>query len=331
MKKTFLLLAIFSISRISIAQLVLSSNSYNQDFNDIGNGLPIGWSCYTHAKSDSLGIDVSATKYYETPVKWSVTYGEFRNSASANAFPFYGSADSLAQSAATDRSLAVRQVSASSSSFPGSDPGAAFTLKIANTVNLTAFHLSFKLQSLDSTSPRQSTWSVDYGFGDIPPVFTPASPVGILTTGGNTYSNNTITVDFGNALDNQSGPVWIRIVCLTATTGSGNRTTTGIDDYTLSWTGAASGIADVKTEFSSIRVLNANDQSISVGFSITNSTLVTASVYSLAGQELYSEKYHVASGENVISIPIDDLSSGMYFIEVKNKSASRVVKAVIGK
>ena len=46
----------------------------------------------------------------------------------------------------------------------------------------------------------------------------------------------TVNINFGNALDNLSGDVWIRIVCLTAATGSGSRCTFGIDDVNLNWT-----------------------------------------------------------------------------------------------
>ena len=49
-----------------------------------------------------------------------------------------------------------------------------------------------------------------------------------------------MTVDFGNQLDNLTGPVWIRVVTLTAsgtssTGAGGNRPTSAIDDFALSW------------------------------------------------------------------------------------------------
>jgi hypothetical protein len=56
-----------------------------------------------------------------------------------------------------------------------------------------------------------------------------------LTTGGNSFTNNPIHVDFGNTLNDQSGIVTIRIVTVTPTSGSGNRPSTGIDDFTLNW------------------------------------------------------------------------------------------------
>jgi hypothetical protein len=91
------------------------------------------------------------------------------------------------------------------------------------------------LQSLDASSPRITTWRIDYGFGINPSSFVVPTTTGALTTGGNIFSNNPIHVDFGNALDNQSGVITVRIVTVTPTSGSGNRASTGIDDFTLTW------------------------------------------------------------------------------------------------
>jgi hypothetical protein len=44
-----------------------------------------------------------------------------------------------------------------------------------------------------------------------------------------------VTVNFGSSLNNISQKVWIRIATLAATTGSGNRPSTAIDDLQLSW------------------------------------------------------------------------------------------------
>lgn len=242
MKKLLLLLGAAAISHASMAQLSLTGTSYTQDFNNLGTALPIGWKLFTGATPAALGNDVTATKFNASPVEWKGTSGGFRNSASANGQPNFAAIgnSSTAQAAVTDRALSVRQVSYSNSNFGQSDSGAAFGLHINNTVGLTNFQLSFKLQSLDSTSTRITAWVVDYGFGSNPSAFTSVAVTGTNTTGGNTFTNNTITVNFGNALDNQSGNVWIRIAALTVSTGaSGNRATTGIDDFNLTWTGSS--------------------------------------------------------------------------------------------
>lgn len=225
------------------AQLTLTGTSYTQDFNNIAGGLPLGWTVRTGATATILGTDVTATKYIGTVgigTEWAATSGTFKNAASATAFPFFASGTTTLQASETNRSLAVRQVGPTNASFPNSDSGAAFVLQIANTTGLTNFNLSFKLQSLDSASTRVTTWKVDYGFGSTPASFTPATATGTVTTGGNTYGNHTVSVNFGTSLDNQAGPVFIRIVALTSSTGTLNRATTGIDDYSLTWTGAGS-------------------------------------------------------------------------------------------
>ncbi|MBL7711316.1 MAG: Ig-like domain-containing protein, partial [Chitinophagaceae bacterium] len=58
-------------------------------------------------------------------------------------------------------------------------------------------------------------------------------------TGGLIFENKPVTVSFGSVLDDQAERVWIRVVSLAASTGSGSRTTTAIDDFELRWTGVA--------------------------------------------------------------------------------------------
>lgn len=241
MRRIALLLSALAVGSVAQAQLTLTGTSYTQNFDNIGSALPQGWSLRTAASATTLGTDVSTTNYLGTPAantSWNNTTGSFKNAASANGFANYAAGTVALQTSATDRALAVRQVSNTSATFPGTDSGAAFVLQITNTTGLSSFNLTFKLQSLDSTSTRVTAWKVDYGFGATPATFTATTPTGTLTTGGNIYSNNTVTVNFGTALNNQTGPVWIRIVTLTGTTGTSNRATTGIDDFNLTWTGA---------------------------------------------------------------------------------------------
>ncbi|XZF13756.1 choice-of-anchor J domain-containing protein [Chitinophagaceae bacterium MMS25-I14] len=242
MKKLALLFACAAGTLAASAQLSLSGTSYTQNFDNIGSGLPAGWAVYTGATASSLGTDVSATNFVATPgstTVWNSTTGNFRNVASGNGFATYSAGTAALQGTATDRALAVRQVTNTSTTFPGTDSGAAFVLQIANTTGLNNFALTFKLQSLDSTVARVTTWKVDYGFGATPSSFTQVVPTGTMTVGNNTYTNNAISVNFGSVLNNNAGPVWIRIVTLNVTTGSGSRATTGIDDFHLTWSGAA--------------------------------------------------------------------------------------------
>lgn len=224
MKKLLtILLALFSCS-YAFAQLTLGPSPYNQDFNSIASGLPAGITVRTGATATALG---TAQAYSGAAVPWNNTSGAFKNFASAT--DLTSGATSTQQSSALNRSLGIRQTG----NF--GDPGAAFVLQLANTTDLRDFELAFKLQSLDITSPRQTTWRVDYGFGANPTSFT-VGATGTLTTGGGTFASNTVTVDFGSSLDNQVDNVWIRIVTIAASTGSGNRASSAIDDLSLTYT-----------------------------------------------------------------------------------------------
>lgn len=207
-----------------MAQITLGPSPYQQDFNSISSGLPAGLSVRTGSTATSLGTSVAFTT---TAVAWNNTSGGFKNFASAT--DLSGTATSVQQSSSSNRSLGIRQTGTLG------DPGAAFVMQIANTTNLKDFELSFKLQSLDASSPRTTTWRVDYGLGSNPASFTAAVASGALTTGGNTFANNTVTVDFGNSLDNKNETIWIRIVAITPSTGSGNRPSSAIDDLSLSY------------------------------------------------------------------------------------------------
>lgn len=229
MRRIALLLSALAIGSVAQAQLTLTGTSYTQNFDNIGTGLPIGWEVDSNATATGKGIGIA---YDTTKTNWSnstTTNGKFRNYAAKGSLPW--NETTANQALATNRALGVRQVGTLDSQL-------AFTLQIANTTGLSNFNLSFNLMSLDSTSPRVTTWRVDYGFGAVPSTFTAATATGTLTTGGNTFSQSTINVNFGTALNNQTGPVWLRIVALNKTTGSGNRATTGIDDFNLTWTGA---------------------------------------------------------------------------------------------
>jgi trimeric autotransporter adhesin len=208
------------------AQVTLSGTSYNENFDNIGTALPTGWTVRTSATTTALGTVATLAT---TAAAWNSTGGGFKNYASADGLN--AASTSTDQNASTDRALGVRQTGTTGA---GLDPGAAFVLQLNNTTGLTGFLMSFKLQSLDITSTRITTWRVDYGIGATPATFTAVGATS--TTGGSAFTaTNTLTVDFASALDNISQPVWIRIVTITNSTGSGNRASTGIDDVQLSY------------------------------------------------------------------------------------------------
>jgi endonuclease I len=230
MKLFFTLLLSVALLSLGQAQINLSGTSYTQNFDGIGAGLPTGFTVATAASGTMLGANAAFNTANTTA--WNSLTSGWKNYASATGLT--ASSNAAAQTASTNRAVANRQSNSTG------DPGAALNMQLANTTGLTNFTLSFLLQSLDNTSPRVTTWTVQYGFGNAPIMFTvPATITGTLTTGGTSFTSNTITVNFGNALDNNNGNVWIRIVALNASINTGNRATTGIDDVVLNYNNAA--------------------------------------------------------------------------------------------
>ncbi|MBK6484253.1 MAG: hypothetical protein IPG01_14245 [Chitinophagaceae bacterium] len=227
----FFVFAILFLFKSAFAQYNLGASSYSQNFNTIGGGLPTGWAVYSTGSATSLGTVATFTS---TATTWGTTTGQFANYSSGNA-PATSTDNATTQSLNSDRVLAVRQTAGFG------DPGAAFAFQVANTIGMTNFSLSFNLMQLDPTATTRSTvWRVDYGFGSSPSSFTAVttSPLTLTTTTG-TWATTNVSVNFGTALDNNAGPVWIRILTVTATTGAGNRPVTGVDDFNLSYTGGS--------------------------------------------------------------------------------------------
>jgi hypothetical protein len=201
------------------------------DFNNIGSGLPTG--VYMKQESTATSIGNDATIYGGTlssKTLWNNVSAGAKNFASATGLT--ATSDQTAQDGSANRALGFRQTSTVPT---GGDPGVAFAFKIANTTGKTNLKLEFLLQSLDNSIGRTTTWTVDYGIGDNPTTFTTvATTPATLTTSG-TFASTAVTVNFPAALNNVSGPFWVRIVALTATTGSGSRPSTAVDDVKFSW------------------------------------------------------------------------------------------------
>ena len=237
----------------AFGQITLSGTAYSQNFDAIGTaGLPNGISVRTLATATVIG---TVATFSNAAIVWNNTSGAFKNFASATGLT--ASSTSTEQNNSTNRSLGLRQTASIG------DPGGAFVFQLTNTTNLQAFNLSFKIQSLDNSSPRTSTWLVDYGIGTSPASFTTivTAPTP-LVTGNSLFTNDIVTVNFGTALDNKSQNVWIRIVTLAASIGSGNRTSSSIDDFTLNY----SSFADVTPP--TVVTLNPAHNTLSVPISL---------------------------------------------------------------
>ncbi len=287
MKKKLQILLLFPLIfyyKPLLAQINLgTSGSYVQNFDAIGTGLPTGFTVRTGATNSAIGTTATLTT---AATAWSNTSGAFKNLASADALT--STASTTDQAGAADRSLGLRQTGTLG------DPGGAFVVQLANTNMRTGFKLSFKLQSLDAASPRSAAWAVDYGFGAAPTAFTPAAATGILTTGGSAFTNNTVTVNFNSSLDNQNQNVWIRIVTLNATTGSGNRPTSAIDDFNLTWTDTPVGTPTLTITPTALifPAQNINTSSAAKTYTLTgsnlsgNTTLTTNAPFTLSKDDV---------------------------------------------
>ena len=128
---------ILFVAPTAFGQVTLtSSGSYTQGFNSIGGGLPTGWSVQVFANATSLGTDAIAG-YSSTNTSWTNTTGQFANYASALNPGLTGSEMIGVQAVQNDRALGIRQTGCFG------DPGAAFTLQLANTTGFQDFNLSF--------------------------------------------------------------------------------------------------------------------------------------------------------------------------------------------
>lgn len=261
----YLIMPLLAFIPISVsAQVSLSGTNHSENFDALSGGLPAGFTVRTAASATALG---NVATLNTSPISWSSTAGQFANFASGN---IGAGASTAVQAAATDRALGLRQTGTVG------DPGGAFVFQATNTSGRTGFVLDFKLQSLDAASPRVVTWRVDYAVGTNPTSFTSVAATGSVTTGGTTFSNNAVHVEFGNALDNVSDIVTIRIVTVTASTGSGNRPTSGIDDFALSWInegGPATPTITLNTTSLSFPTTETNTSSAPLTYTVTAADL----------------------------------------------------------
>lgn len=196
------------------------------NFDNIGSGLPTGVKAYTGASATALGTEAAFTV---AATAWNNTSGAFKNFASGTGLT--ATTTITDQTAATNRAFGLRQTGTVG------DPGGAFTFIINNTTGKSNLKLDFLLQSLDATAAgRTVTWTIDYAIGETPTSFTTvaSSPAALATTYG-TFASTPVTVNLPSSLNNLASKVWIRIVAYTASTGSGSRPSTAIDDFKISW------------------------------------------------------------------------------------------------
>ena len=249
-KLSLLLVFTTSMALSAAAQLTLTGTNYRQNFDGIGSGLPGEWLIYTNAKSTQLGTPLA---FNPMPTNWAKSTFGFGNYASTihGGTNLLGTEAPANQYVFTNRALGLRTTGAA-------DPGAAFVLKIDNTKGLGNFTLDLDFLLL-SVQNRTNVWTVDYGIGSNPDSFVAVGTWTALGSGnGGAFGATHQTFSFGHALDNQPGPVFIRIANLSpsgvSTESGGARPTVGIDNFSLSFTSASPFITGIIITNGSVQI-----------------------------------------------------------------------------
>jgi hypothetical protein len=329
MKKIVALMAVlYSIG--SYAQISLNNPPYQENFDNIANGLPAGFFVQTGSTTSAAGTSATFTP---TPTSWNNTTGGFYNCASATGLT--PTSNPNQQALSTNRALSVRQTA----SF--GNPGAAFVFKIANTVNKTNFQLTFRMVSLDSSAQAITAWAVDYGTGANPTSFTgittaptPVRTGSVSTNAGSGYRFFTdVSVNFGTALDNKSDIVWIRVWAPAATIalpiiGNATPTMSGIDDWNLSWTNSPNtSINNINKANENILVSGfaGNDLRVDFKNTITNKTIIRLT--DINGAVLWEKQYVRIQANQTEWVRPGNLNKGIYILQIQN-AETRITKRI---
>lgn len=211
------------------AQQVITTNGYTQDFDSIGSGLPANWTVRAGTISNSLGTVQSLTT---TPTAWNNSTGAFKNMSSTN---IASNSTALAQTNNVNRALGVKTTAAFGDTNPANRVSFNFHF---STVDVDLTSISIDLLSLDTGAGREQIWTLQYAIGSSPTTFVTLDTYTASSTFGGTtfvFDLTTNPADFA-AMSGQTD-VWFRVAGLTATTGSGNRPATGIDNFVITATG----------------------------------------------------------------------------------------------
>jgi hypothetical protein len=312
--------------RTQAQPVTLSGTNYTQNFDGIGSGLPGEWVLYTGASATALGT-ISTTFYgdltvYTNKTAWSDTGGAFKNFASVTNYGtgtnFLGNEAFITQSNAVNRALGIRSTSAFG------DGGAAFVLKVANTTGFGKFKLDVDMLLL-SPQGRTNTWNLDFGVspdGSSPPTsFTVVSnkfytALGTNSTPLGVFGATHKTIDFGTLLDNQPGPIFIRI-WNNVSGGANSRPSVGIDNFSLSFT----NIPIVVTP--PVITTPPASQTAYVGYTAT--LTVVASGTAPFTYQWYKNDFSTPVGNGTATLTISPVTSGDagdYYVVVGNSAGS---------
>jgi hypothetical protein len=231
-----LLCASAAIASVASAQLTLSPSGYFQNFNQLGSGLPDGWSVHTGATATGFGTEAVFTS---DATSWSNTSSIFRNIAS-----FEGSSTSdnnTTQSNRSDRALGWRPIGVTASDT--SARNGAVMLQLTNTLGFRDFELKVTLFTANNVGTTDQNYSLEYRVGDVGEFHSVGAYMTTNPFGDFEMTANAATLA---ALNDQIEAVYIRIRG-TSTTGTGSLDTLGIDNFSLTYSPAASAIPEPST------------------------------------------------------------------------------------
>lgn len=205
------------------AIVTLTGTSYVQSFDSLGTGtgtaiLPAGWDVRTAATGTSLGATGAAV----VKQTWADNAKGFLNVASATLLS--STSTTAVQGGSTNRALGVRLAD------DFGEPGAAFSFQFdSRGLSLQSGSLSMMMLDVEG---RSSTWSIQYGLGTSPTSF------GTIGTWGDPGGWGTTLFAFDAAslaAMSYRESVWLRVVTLGGSTGTGSRDTIAIDDVRISF------------------------------------------------------------------------------------------------
>ena len=130
-------------------------------------------------------------------------------------------------------------------------------------------------------------------------------------------------------MNKQSQPVWIRLSALAPTTGSGNRTTTGIDNFNLTWhTASTTAVTNVTAQptLSLIALGAATSEKVVLEYNAEATGDYILAVYDLSGRMIHTETIAAKTGTQVITLSGLNLVPGMYIAKMFNNNSSSVTR-----
>ncbi len=211
------------------AQVNLTGISYTQNFNNVGSGLPPGWSVRTTTTAGTLG-NVGTFTTAATTWAAGTALTDFRNVASDNLA--FGAAAGT-QSSDLNRAIGWRPLAAATDARSG-----AIMLTIADTAGFQDFALSVRVFTGNDSAASSQTYLLEFRVGNTGN-FTPLATYLTPTTGATGFNAQTFTANSTTLalLNNQPDTVYIRLRG-TASTGT-SLDSIALDDFSLTYSAVA--------------------------------------------------------------------------------------------